>query len=94
MQIPALSLLRRAAVLGLAALVLTACSKTEQTEQHNNPEPSVKVADAPAAQNLQDTAIDFSAPPSGLNGGMKSLDAQGDIPQLLNQIHDESQAKK
>ena len=93
MQIPALFLLRRAAVLGLAALALTACSKTDASE-HNAPPSPAKVADAPEPQNLQEKAIDFSARPSGLNGGMKSLDAQRDIPQLLNQIHNEAESKK
>jgi PBP1b-binding outer membrane lipoprotein LpoB len=84
---------RRAVVPVFAALALAGCSTAPQS-QYNAPRAGITPVDAPEPQNLQEKPIDLTAQPSSASGGMKALDAQGDISQLLNQIHNEQSAPK
>jgi hypothetical protein len=58
-------------------ILLTGCANTVETS----------MADAPEAQNLQEKTVDFG--PAGTTS-VKALDAQRDIPQILNQIRVEN----
>jgi PBP1b-binding outer membrane lipoprotein LpoB len=83
---------RRVVMLGAAALLLAGCSTAPRD---NSPAPvGIRPVDLPEPQNLQEKPIDLAAQPSGDSGGMKSFEAQGDIRQLLNQIHNEQDAQK
>jgi PBP1b-binding outer membrane lipoprotein LpoB len=68
----------RLSLLVFSAILLTSCGAVEPNQ----------VADAPAAQNLQEKQTDFTA--TGASGG-NALEAQRDIPGLLNQIHTEAE---
>ena len=73
----------RVIVIGVVALILTGCSTAVESE-HNAPPPTSVVLDTTEPQNPQQKSLDF--------GRSKSLDAQGDIPGLLDQIHKEDAA--
>lgn len=83
---------RRAVMPGFMALILAGCSAVPKTD--SAPPVGIRLVDAPEPQNLQEKPIDLTAQPGSNSGGMKALDAQGDIPQLLNQIHSEQEATK
>ena len=86
-------LLRRRAILpGLIAIALAGCS-TAQREDHSAPPVGISPVDAPEPQSIPDRPIDLGATPNVNNGGLKSLDAQGDIGHLLGEIHSEQELR-
>ena len=93
MAVSILSLRRRRAVVPVfAALALAGCSTAPQSEY--NPSVEIKSVDAPQPQNLQEKPVDLTAQSGNARGGMQSMEAQGDISQLLNQIHTEQDPPK
>ena len=78
--------------LSVAALALAGCSTAPQSEY--NPSVEIKSVDAPQPQNLQEKPVDLTAQSGNARGGMQSMEAQGDISQLLNQIHTEQDPPK